>query len=374
MEIYYQIMWALVILSICEIFCVAMEERKVFIIKSKRVTKTFEIGLYISYIIGIILIVIAANRNFNVGRDLVNYIPRFQNISHVSSWHEMKTLADSYSFELGFVIVCKILSCLGNEAQVFIIASSIIVGLGFLLVSKYSKMPITMMMMFFCFGIWGSSLNVIRQFIALTLLVFSIRFIEKQEIGKFIITVLMATTIHSTSILFIVMYFFHIKPINKKFMYRFLSICLVMILIGNRLIELLVSKTSFAWYLNKNDGSGQSTLILLMTIFVGGYLIKGKIEKIDSNYNIWFGAIVLAIILNIFALRWGIFARAMKFFLPFIMILITDIMYSLRKNKILFCGISIFIIIFFVMYFKEIIMGTTAMQEGWINYYMRGRA
>lgn len=365
MNIYNYVMYSLLSLTFFEILA---DKTYVLCLKTKDFNQKFAVKKIIAVLIGIVLIIIAANRSQQVGRDLINYLPRYNNISRVNNFSELKQLANSYSFELGFTLLCKLFSFLGNDGYIFIRITSIIVGIGFIIITNKSKMPIYAWFLIFCFGIWGSSLNVIRQYMALTVLAYSIKFIEKNNNVCFFIMILIATFIHSTSIIFLLIYFFRKKYSDKNFLKSFCQLCIITYLFGVRIVEIVISHTSFAWYLNRHDGSGSSTLIFLFLILFSTYFYKETIKSIDKNSDLWFGSLLITILLNILALRWGIFARAMKFFMPFIMLLIIDFVLVFKSNKLLYLLVNSLVIIFFILYFKKVTLGVSAISEGWLFY------
>jgi hypothetical protein len=145
-----------------------------------------------------------------------------------------------------------------------------------------------------------------------------------------------------------------------------------MAIVGDELLSLIISKTSFAWYLSKmGQGSGESTLLLLFSIFLVFYLLKERIASFDDSADLWLWTLAVAIVFNVLALNFGIFERSMKLFLPFLAIIVPDILLALKKEKILFWGASTCVCVFFAFYYKVIVIGSTAIAEGWLQYSMR---
>lgn len=367
MSIYISVLYLLSILSILEIF--TFGKQYIVLVKFNEKQKKIEFWKSISIIVVIILIIISATREVTVGRDLMNYIPRYEKLGK-ANWSELFEMANQFSFEYGYAILNKIMYIINPSPYFFIFVTSIIIGLGFYLLSRYTKFPILMLFIIYSFGIYGSSMNVIRQFIAFTILVLSIPFIYKRRFGYFLGMIVLATSIHSASIIFIILYFLYDVRFSKKTISVFLTMCIILTLFGKKMVYILISKTSFAWYLTKDaNGSGESTLIMLLLILIGAYCVKIRIVQEDNYANLWIWGVAIAILFNSLALSLGVFARVMKFFLPFVALLIVDILLAIRKNRTQYIIANISVILFFSIYFLLIILGNTAIGEGW-GYYI----
>ena len=214
MEIYNINLCILTFLSILEL----LSQHKfinTIIIKIYNINLIIDSKKVLILIIAFGFVLLSALRDVSVGRDLINYIPRYCNLGK-GSWSNLFVLAYEYSFEYGFAIFCKILYLINPDPSFFIIISSIIVGIGFYQLSKLSKMPINTYFIIYAFGFFGSSMNIIRQFLAFSILVFSIKYIIHRKFWKFLITVIIAMTIHTVSFLFLILYFVYNIKFDKK--------------------------------------------------------------------------------------------------------------------------------------------------------------
>lgn len=325
----------------------------------------------IAFLLLLVLMLISAFRDETVGRDLLNYIPRYKSLG-VASWSTLFEIADSFSFEHGFALLCKLLYLIDPTSAFFLIMTSFGVAIGFYNIIRWSKMPITTLFIIYSFGIYGSSMNVVRQFLAFSILSLSIKYIKEKKFWKFLCIVMLATSIHSMSILFIMVYFLTDFEFNDKSIVAFVLGCVFMAIFGINVVSIFIRRTSFSWYLQRlGQGSGESTLLLLLFILAVFYLLRTVIYEFDSEYNIWIWVLAVTIVSNILALKLGIFARVMKFFLPFLGIIIPDILLALKNKRAYFMLGTFATYIFFTWYFMAIVLGSTAFGEGWLVYLKR---
>lgn len=61
-------------------------------------------------------------------------------------------------------------------------------------------------------------MNLLRQYTAIAILLFSLQYVIDRSFGKFIIIVLLATTVHQTAICFSLIYFVYPIKISKKYL------------------------------------------------------------------------------------------------------------------------------------------------------------
>lgn len=366
MNIYIALLGIFLIMSILELYFSNRKKNEQLGILNDKIS----FHSIIVIIVASTLILISGFREITVGRDLINYIPRFVELGN-SSWSELLNVAQRYSFEYGFAIVCKIMYKINSSPHFFLLITSICVGVGFFRISIYSKLPLFTYFLLYSYGLFGSSLNVIRQFIALSILTFGIKYIVNRKILKFLLVVLIASSIHSTSIVFIALYFLYDIDFTSKIFLKFIVICPFMAVFANKLVSVIVSRTSFAWYLSgMGEGSGGSTLIFLISILISSVMMKNKIVKFDKNINLWIWGLGLAVLFNSLAISFGIWARVMKFFLPFLTLIIPDLVLTLKKQKLLYAMASVIIIGFFIFYFYFVVLGNTAISEGWFSYVL----
>lgn len=372
MLIYNIIVITLMICCTLELF---QHKYRLVIVKQKNSNHLGKLDLdrVISCILIIILTLIAAFRDFSVGTDLSRYIPRFYHLG-ISTWKNLIMLSDYYSFEYGFSIFCKLIYLINPNPEIFIIVSSFIIGCGFYKLTKLSYMPILTIFIIVCYGIYGSSMNIIRQFLSFSIILLGIEKINDDNFLRFFIIVIIASTFHIMALIFIPLYFLARINYNKLVLVGCMIISLFIFVFRKYLIILLVKNTSFSWYLSKlGKGSGITTLLFLFLLLCILYYYRSYLiyRNIDPNTYLWI--ITLAVLSNILALSLGVFARIMIYFTPFISIIIPNLLLTIKKKENVFFYILawILIVIFFYFYYSVVLLSGDAISAGWVPYSFR---
>ena len=119
--------------------------------------------------------------------------------------------------DVGYTFINKVAICLFHSYHgVLFLTSLIFCGLSFKSIFEESKYPMFSVLLFFTTNVYFISMNMIRQSIATTLFILAIPFIKKKEFWKFLILILIATSIHSVSLIYIFLYFLLNKKIKIK--------------------------------------------------------------------------------------------------------------------------------------------------------------
>lgn len=316
----------------------------------------------------IILTAVSALRGETVGTDMINYIPRYMIISH-SNWNDLILLSYDLDFEIGFVLFCKAISILNpNNTQVFIIITSMIVSFGFYkFISKYSVIPFLSLFIFITYGYWINSFNIIRQSLAISILIWGISlWQEDKKILSFLMSIL-AISFHISSLIFLFICFFKKIKFSDFIFVISLFIIVGLFIMPRSLLVMLISLTPFGWYADRT-GSGEHTFIVLLLIFLVTYILKIKISRFDKNIDLWLWMLSFALMANVLAFDIGLFERVMKFFLVCLLIIIPDLCYIYRKKFInfLFCFC---VLIAFSCYFYLILMVSPESSSNTFPYY-----
>ena len=166
------------------------------------------------------LFFISGFRAWHIGNDTLHYVGVF--ISAFSY-----DLSSSY-MEKGYIVFNKILSSFTNNPQSILISTSfLIIGTLLFFIYKYSKFIFLSVLLFVILHFAGT-LNIIRQYMAIIIVLLSFNFVVKREFFKFLCCCLIATTFHTSSIVALVWYF--IYPLNIKIR-NIITILVVTILI-----------------------------------------------------------------------------------------------------------------------------------------------
>ncbi|MFK8302433.1 EpsG family protein [Capnocytophaga stomatis] len=227
------------------------------------------------------------NDSFEVGFRIMNYLVRF--------------FSDNYTFLLLF-----------SGAILFIFQTKAILNL-----SLYPMTSLT-----FLYGIQLGNILFVRQWIAIAILFYSIKFIRNNRFLGFLSLVLIATTIHRSAILFVFAWWLFRSNISFKRMLIILSLSLVFSYLTHHLLSSFLGSLGGAVIQHKldtylsdsyNEGLNKEinfTFILIkgvankLLVLLGAMYIYWKFKDKDRFFrgliNIyWFGCLIYFIMISI---------------------------------------------------------------------------
>lgn len=301
------------------------------------------IGIFFA---GIQMFLILAFRDITVGADLGNYIGGFKFISGLSfvnlcsRFHLVRTadLIYPYSYESGYCLLNWLCGKIGISFHGFlVICAAFIIFSTCRFIAKYSYKPWMSFCLFVGLGMYEYSFGILRQSLAVAILLYAFDYIKLRKWRNFIVIVFVAFTIHRLSIIFVILYFLIEKPITKKFMMKFFCFCIVFLGLSRILYVKIIS--NLLHFIGK-ETYGQSTfamnnqiLIMFLLIVLIFIFVDFKIFK-EKNMNMFMWAFMCSIPVEILGMNNEGFARAIEIFYISVIILLPNIIrvYGLKRK------------------------------------------
>ena len=188
---------------------------------------------------------------------------------------------------------------------------------------KYSVNYTYSIYLFFTMGIFIWMVNGMRQFIAITIILFAVDWLIQKRLIPFMIVVLIAYNFHSSAILWVPVYFIvQYKPWSMKFIVCAVLLTAAIVFVSN---SSLLDNTDYDYIVTSNrTGINPFRLVVSMVIPVIAYTRKDIIEeKNDPFVNILINISVISVgccIVGMFTN--GVAARIAAFFDVFSLLLL----------------------------------------------------
>jgi len=170
-----------------------------------------------------VILVVQAGLRWQMGTDWLSYFDNFEATSTIET-----VLANSLiGFELGYGLLTLLVHSFTDNYAVFLLIHALIF---YVLVfdsnNKLSSYPIVSLLLFYSgtIGVLGSN----RQLLALSVCLFSLKYVFSKEKGKFLLAVVIAALFHTSALLFGIYYFLN-RSIKKRYL---LALIVVSIAIG----------------------------------------------------------------------------------------------------------------------------------------------
>ncbi|MEG2287208.1 MAG: EpsG family protein [Ruthenibacterium sp.] len=219
---------------------------------------------------------------------------------------------DEMIVEPGYWALCRLLSSLGLGITWLMLISAIFITLFFWL-AFYEQSDIPWLSVFLFAGTrhFFISMNVVRQYMAMALVLFGFRFIREKCFWKYALCVGVAMLFHTSALFLLPLYFLRYLKIHPLVGGGLLALTYVLKAPLMELLRFVVGKTSYAWYLTSVWADvpptyPQKLLALLPIVLIASvyYFLNGNRDKpmFRVGYACLLGVVFFALNRNIIPL------------------------------------------------------------------------
>ncbi|HWV73119.1 MAG TPA: EpsG family protein, partial [Pseudosphingobacterium sp.] len=283
---------------------------------------------------------------WNVGTDWYSYSDFYRDILmyHSNPHNYMET---------GFTYYNLFFHYLGAPYSMLLAVSAcLMIGLKAKVFFDHKKVMMLCLFLFYCYYL--ADIFGVRQYLAIALCVYSIRYIEKQRFVPFLVIILLATSIHVTSIVFLLSYWLYKLKYSLLLLYFSLVLAFIggFFDLGTKVAELVMhlagvdsrvgtKLTSYLKYTDEyvpgnpyiNYAVGVLKRALFIPLFVYRQRFIGEADR--PKYTGYLNLLVFGnIIYLFFSLSMPMIARLSTDFLFFEIFVLAYTLQSFKKNKI----------------------------------------
>lgn len=295
----------------------------------------------IKQVIYLLILSIIAGFRYGIGTDYFAYSRAYYNFN----LFDLHTLMNNdFGMEKGYIILNKSLGMISNDSQIiFLVCSFITMFLIIKSSADYCKNYELSILLFIMLGYYHSSFNTIRQYIAISIFLFSIRYISSKQFLKYLICILIASTFHVTSICLLLIYFVGNKNYSKTFLFLFSTLSLFI----NYFYEFIIIKILplvSKYYAIKYKGSiwlqsgvgGRYNYILIALLYILILICLYNKEKLDKfKYgNFVVNMVIISLALLVLGTRSLLMFRLSLYFSIFLIVLVPTITELFKDNKL----------------------------------------
>lgn len=278
-----------------------------------------------------IIFSVLAFRHPSMGVDLQygkaeGYLGMFEIIGN-SSWDKVLHY-EFLNYEKGYTIFCKLISLISNSQQTLLVACAFIsISSVSYLIYKYSENCLLSFLVYLGLPAFLMNYSGLRQTVAIAITLFSYIFIRNKKPIIFILTVLLASTLHKSAIVFLAAYpIYYLKAMGKM---RWMTVGLlpVVYLLRNPLFSVLSR-------LFKDDAvpdnNSAVTLFLVFSavyIFTAIYTDKNNIHNEGLLNLFWVACICQAF--------GGVYSTAIRvgyYYMIYLMLLIPKVLINIKTK------------------------------------------
>lgn len=313
------------------------------------------------FLISIVMLVLLDGLRWETGTDWHAYERYFETSDRPSQ--------EFAYFEIGYVVFTRIFKTISDSYTLFLFAHSIfcysLIGST---IKKYAKFPLLTLALYYCIMLPYQGMN--RQYMAMAILIFSIRYIFNRSLWRFLICLVLAFLFHRSSLIFIFAYWM-VRP-QKLAVYIAIYVVFVFIALSgivNRIPPELFyfmgdkasDKADRYMYMGAIGTSIISTLMSIAkrSLWIVAVLLYYKafinIKHFALYYNFFFFASCILLVISNSAMQ--AFGRSILTYTVFESFIIPYLLYIFKENQtriVMFCVVALY--------------GSLVLYKGIMNY------
>lgn len=198
--------------------------------------------------------------------DVFNIIKN-TDINNVLNWNL------GYKIEIGYRLYNKLLALVCSHPFFFYLCNALIILAGpFVIINRYSNWKSISVLLFFLFG-YLSGLGLIRQYMAYSIIYFSLPYIINRDWKKFFLVLFVAFSIHNSSVVFLVIYLLY--GLSGKKFWILLSLSFLFVLVSFSSLQTFVGE-DYETYLNSSYTTIGLFVAMAVIVFTRIIVMKGQ--------------------------------------------------------------------------------------------------
>ena len=284
-----------------------------------------------SIFICFILILMLALRHPSMGSDLwygqsYGYLGQYTYISELS-WRDAFFHRIS-SYERGYILLCKLLSSISPNQQFLLVGCAAVSLIPiFYVVYRRSEYPSLSAFVFMGLSTFLLLFSGLRQSIALGICFLSLLYIEERKPIKFMLTVFLARTFHTSAWLFLAAYPIYHFPMKRSWRpvtYLIPIVCYLMRYPLFRIFSKLLREDAVI-----DDNNAITLFVVFFLIYIFCCLFSGEKKDIAGLKNLFFVACCIQALAGVNM----IVSRAGYYFMNSLIILLPMVIGRMRNRK-----------------------------------------
>lgn len=300
-----------------------------------------------------LLTVLVMLRHESVGNDTGNYIDYFVRFAKMS-WSDL----GHQHLERGFVYYNKLVSLFFVRTQVFLAITAIATSLLIFPTFKRLNLDASLTIVLYCtMSTFVLMFSGVRQMLAIGMGFIAYSFTRKKKWVGFIISVIVAMSIHISAFMLLFMYPLYHARITKKWLYVVVPAMVMAFAFNKQIFVVLLGVLArFSRFQGATASTGAYTMLILFVLFATfAFLIPDERQLDDETIGLR-NFLLLAIVIQMFAPLHTLAMRMNYYYIIFIPLLMPRIVVlrSKRWSQVAIIGRHV-MVVFFLLYFFAVI-------------------
>lgn len=245
----------------------------------------------------------------------------YQNMD--KGWFDPDVFQEGRNF--GFYWLQKVIAnWTDGDFQVFLIFIAIVTELAVMMVIlRYSPYPVLSFLLWDCFGFYVFGFIIIRQALAMALLMFAFCAMMERHLGRYLLMVALAGTIHAPALIFLPAYWLVKNRLSVMKMVNYAIVALIIFKARNPIVEFISE-----FYYEETDFAVNSAVggrfMMIVAMIAAGVLLRGFVGR---DFNVLLNLMVVAAIVQMFSGFDNVFTRLTDYYFQFVILYLPMMFY-----------------------------------------------
>lgn len=291
---------------------------------------TFKRNKQYIIVAALILFGICAMRGVRVGADL----GRYETYYYTCSQLDFVGIFAEYQWDnIGFYFLMKIhQEIFGYDFHGFLFALAVFEGIVFAkVVYKYSVNPYMSFLMYMALGYYVFIYSGLKQALATAFIYLAFDAIIEHKKIKFAIYVALAVSVHFPAIIFIPAYYIAYRKLSIKMIAVYIISTIVVFVFREQIFIYMTDVYDSVVSTTQIGGVGEKVLMMLIFL-IGGYLLRVPDGK-NKVYLATFNIIVVATLLQLFAVYGNVFERLADYYFVFVVLFLPFVFEKMERRE-----------------------------------------
>lgn len=310
----------------------------------------------ILFLYSVQVILMVGTRTLTTGADTINYY----------NFYEKALFSESYEnvlnyFEPLFSLIGIISARMGLS---FVTFDCIIAGLTMFFFSKAvekcsSEVTISIYL-YIIFGLFHNMMNQVRQALAMMIILYALTFLNEEKKAKFLVYVLLASLIHTSSLIVLVLLLVHKMKINLKTIFLYFTVSIMCAVFCSFIFEFITKYFSYGGYLEEDWRYGAFDINAILNFFVRlvmlilAMLFIRELNQKNRKINLYYHMIWICTVFQTLTVFNNAMGRITTYFFLGYLIIIPEIisnsLFFKNNKKILYPILIVGFLLYYLVY------------------------
>lgn len=267
-------------------------------------------------------------RSNYTGADTIGYVRNFQSIVNIK-W---ENIATAFEKDTGYYYFIKLIRIFTDSTIIFKLVTALASLIGvFDLCWNNTKRPVLALYFYVTIGNLFFVLTGMRQAIAMSICLLSIRFIQKRKFIPFLLLVLLAAQFHHSAYIFLVMYFLGTRRVDALNMFITIIVTVASYFSYEYLLEIANEVLDYDYEVEALSNGGIFFAILII-ILVLALITKARWMQ-DIKERVIMNTGVLTVVIWVFRLIGRTAERPSMYFLNAVPVVLSESIDSIEDRQ-----------------------------------------